>query len=159
MISGGRIVSIEPAQPPPSSARVFEAAGRVVTPPLDAAATQIGLVEVASASDTEAGRHRSFRARGDVLGAHALGIAGKGRNRAHERAFGILHCAQRARLVEMLVGVDQPRDDQPAFDVDAFDAGTRFDRGRNAFDAAALADQEIDRPIMPGDTGAAKEQG
>jgi len=53
VISGGRIVSIEPAQPPPSSARVFEAAGRVVTPPLDAAATQIGLVEVASASDTD----------------------------------------------------------------------------------------------------------
>ena len=59
----------------------------------------------------------------------------------------------------MLVGVDQPRDDEPAFEVCAFDVGTRFDRGRNAFDAAAIADQEIDRPIMPGDPGAAKEQG
>ena len=59
----------------------------------------------------------------------------------------------------MLVRVDESRDDEPAFDVDAFDAGTRFDRGRNAFDAAAIADQEIDRPIMPGDPGAAKEQG
>jgi len=53
VISGGRIVSIQSAQPPPPSAHVFEAAGRVVTPPLDAAATQIGLVEVASASDTD----------------------------------------------------------------------------------------------------------
>jgi imidazolonepropionase-like amidohydrolase len=53
VISGGRIVSIQSAQPPPPSAHVFEAAGRVVTPPLDAAATQIGLVEVAGASDTD----------------------------------------------------------------------------------------------------------
>lgn len=53
LISGGRIQSIQPAQPPPPSARVFEAKGRVVTPPLDAAATQIGLVEIASASDTD----------------------------------------------------------------------------------------------------------
>jgi imidazolonepropionase-like amidohydrolase len=53
VISGGRIVSIQSAQPPPPSARVFEAKGRVVTAPLDAAATQIGLVEVASASDTD----------------------------------------------------------------------------------------------------------
>ena len=107
----------------------------------------------------EAGCDRSLSTGGDVLDAHALGVAGKGRNRAHERAFGILHCAQRARLVEMLVRVDQPRDDEPAFDVYAFDAGTRFDCGRNAFDTAAVADQEIDRPIMAGDTGAAKEQG
>ena len=53
VISGGRIVSIQSAQPPPPSAHVFEAAGRIVTPPLDAAATQIGLVEVAGASDTD----------------------------------------------------------------------------------------------------------
>ena len=53
VISGGRIVSIQPALSPPPSARVIDAAGRVVTPPLDAAATQIGLVEVASASDTD----------------------------------------------------------------------------------------------------------
>lgn len=53
VISGGRIVSIQSAQPPPPAARVIEATGRIVTPPLDAAATQIGLVEVASASDTD----------------------------------------------------------------------------------------------------------
>ncbi len=53
LISGGRIVSIQPAQRPPPSARVLEAGGRTVTPALDAAATQIGLVEVASASDTD----------------------------------------------------------------------------------------------------------
>ncbi len=53
VISGGRLVSIQSAQPPPPGAREIVAAGRVVTPPLDAAATQIGLVEVASASDTD----------------------------------------------------------------------------------------------------------
>lgn len=53
VISGGRIVSIQSAGPPPPSTRIFEAKGRIVTPPLDAAATQIGLVEVASASDTD----------------------------------------------------------------------------------------------------------
>jgi imidazolonepropionase-like amidohydrolase len=53
VISGGRIVSIQSAQPPPPAARVIEATGRIVTPPLDAAATQIGLVELASASDTD----------------------------------------------------------------------------------------------------------
>jgi imidazolonepropionase-like amidohydrolase len=53
VISAGRIASIAAGQPPPSGARVIEAAGRIVTPPLDAAATQIGLVEVASASDTD----------------------------------------------------------------------------------------------------------
>lgn len=53
VISGGRIASIQSGEPPPSPARVLEAKGRVVTPPLDAAATQIGLVEIASASDTD----------------------------------------------------------------------------------------------------------
>ena len=53
VISGGRIVSIQSDQPPPPAARAFAANGRVVTAPLDAAATQIGLVEVASASDTD----------------------------------------------------------------------------------------------------------
>jgi imidazolonepropionase-like amidohydrolase len=53
VISGGRIVSVRADEPPPAGARVINASGRVVTPPLDAAATQIGLVEVASASDTD----------------------------------------------------------------------------------------------------------
>src|SRR4030081_383408 len=53
VIAEGRIVSITSGAPPPANARVLKAAGEVVTPPLDAAATQIGLVEVASASDTE----------------------------------------------------------------------------------------------------------
>jgi imidazolonepropionase-like amidohydrolase len=53
VIAGGRIVSIEPGASPPAAARIVYAAGDIVTPPLDAAATQIGLVEVASASDTD----------------------------------------------------------------------------------------------------------
>jgi imidazolonepropionase-like amidohydrolase len=53
VIAGGRIVSITPGAPPPANASILQAAGEVVTPPLDASATQIGLVEVASASDTD----------------------------------------------------------------------------------------------------------
>jgi imidazolonepropionase-like amidohydrolase len=53
VIAGGRIVSITSGAAPPANARILQAAGEVVTPPLDAAATQIGLVEVASASDTD----------------------------------------------------------------------------------------------------------
>ena len=53
VISEGRIVSIGSGTPSPPGARVLAAAGMVITPPLDAAATQIGLVEVASASDTD----------------------------------------------------------------------------------------------------------
>lgn len=53
VVDGARIVSIRAGDSPPAGARVIEAAGRIVTPPLDAAATQIGLVEVASASDTD----------------------------------------------------------------------------------------------------------
>jgi len=53
VIADGRIVSVREADPPPAASRVIPAAGRIVTPPLDAAATQIGLVEVASASDTD----------------------------------------------------------------------------------------------------------
>jgi imidazolonepropionase-like amidohydrolase len=53
VISAGRIVSIQSGVAASPSARVIDAAGRVVTPPLDAAATQIGLVEVGSASDTD----------------------------------------------------------------------------------------------------------
>ena len=53
LITDGRIVSIASGAAPPANARVLRAAGRVITPPLDAAATQIGLVEVASSSDTD----------------------------------------------------------------------------------------------------------
>jgi imidazolonepropionase-like amidohydrolase len=53
LIADGRIVSIESGRLPPGSARVLQASGKVVTPALDAAATQIGLVEVAGASDTD----------------------------------------------------------------------------------------------------------
>ena len=48
-----RIVAIGARLTPPVGARVIHAQGQVVTAPLDAAATQIGLVEVASASDTD----------------------------------------------------------------------------------------------------------
>ena len=53
VIAEGRIVSIASGARPPANARVLEAAGEVVTPPLDAAATQIGLVALASAADTD----------------------------------------------------------------------------------------------------------
>ena len=53
VIADGRIVLIESGATPPAGARIVQAAGKVITPPLDAAATQIGLVEVASASDTD----------------------------------------------------------------------------------------------------------
>ena len=58
IITDGRIVSLDAGDAstrhaPPVGARILKADGMVVTPPLDAAATQIGLVEVASASDTD----------------------------------------------------------------------------------------------------------
>jgi imidazolonepropionase-like amidohydrolase len=53
VISGRRIVALGAGAPVPAGARVIDAAGRTVTPPLDAAATQIGLVEVAGAGDTD----------------------------------------------------------------------------------------------------------
>ena len=53
VIADGHIVSIVPGGAAPSDARVVRANGLVITPALDAAATQIGLVEVASASDTD----------------------------------------------------------------------------------------------------------
>ncbi|MFO1467430.1 MAG: amidohydrolase family protein [Steroidobacteraceae bacterium] len=53
VIDEGRIVSITPEGPVPMQARVIDAAGQVITPPLDAAATQIGLVELDSAADTD----------------------------------------------------------------------------------------------------------
>lgn len=52
VIVDGRIASID-RRPPPSGARVIQATGRVVTPALSAAATQIGLVEMLSAPDTD----------------------------------------------------------------------------------------------------------
>jgi imidazolonepropionase-like amidohydrolase len=53
VVSNGRIVSIASGAPVPPGARVFQGAGKVLTPTLDAAATQIGLVELASAPDTD----------------------------------------------------------------------------------------------------------
>jgi imidazolonepropionase-like amidohydrolase len=53
VIADGRIVSIESGATPPAGARIVSAVDKTITPPLDAAATQIGLVEVASASDTD----------------------------------------------------------------------------------------------------------
>lgn len=88
VISGGRIVSIQSAQPPPPSAHVFEAAGRVVTAPLDAAATQIGLVEVAGASDTD-----DRAVHGGPLGAAfdvSLGVDANGLTVQQARAAGVV---------------------------------------------------------------------
>jgi imidazolonepropionase-like amidohydrolase len=53
VINDGRIVSVASGGAAPAGARVVQAQGFVITPALDAAATQIGLVEVASASDTD----------------------------------------------------------------------------------------------------------
>ena len=53
VLRAGRIVSLQRGGAPPPDAAVIAAAGGVVTPLLDAAATQIGLVELASASDTD----------------------------------------------------------------------------------------------------------
>lgn len=54
VITNGRIVSVGAgAAALPADARIIPADGKVITPPLDAAATQIGLVEVAGASDTD----------------------------------------------------------------------------------------------------------
>jgi len=53
VIADERIVSIESGAAAPAGVRIVRAAGDIVTPPLDAAATQIGLVEVLDASDTD----------------------------------------------------------------------------------------------------------
>lgn len=52
VITDGRIVSIG-KDSPPQGVRIIRAEGAAVTAPLMAAATQIGLIEVASASDTD----------------------------------------------------------------------------------------------------------
>jgi imidazolonepropionase-like amidohydrolase len=52
VIADGRIVSIGRSTPP-AGARIVAGQGRVVTLPLQAAATQIGLVEVLAAKDTD----------------------------------------------------------------------------------------------------------
>jgi imidazolonepropionase-like amidohydrolase len=53
VVADGRIASVGAGAPAPPGARVVQAAGKIVTPGLDAAATQIGLVELASAADTD----------------------------------------------------------------------------------------------------------
>jgi len=53
IIEDGRITAIGPGLSPPSSARIIDAAGRPVTPALNAARTQIGLVELGSSDDTD----------------------------------------------------------------------------------------------------------
>jgi imidazolonepropionase-like amidohydrolase len=53
VISGERIVSVTAGGAAPANARVIDGHGKVLTPSLDAAATQIGLVELASADDTD----------------------------------------------------------------------------------------------------------
>lgn len=53
VIEGGHIVAAGAGLTPPTGGRVIDAKERIVTAALDAAATQIGLVEVLSASDTD----------------------------------------------------------------------------------------------------------
>ena len=52
-IRNGKIVSVAAAAPAPSDARVLDAGGHPVTPALFGAFTQLGLVSVAAASDTD----------------------------------------------------------------------------------------------------------
>ncbi|MBL8270100.1 MAG: amidohydrolase family protein [Steroidobacter sp.] len=52
VIANGSIVSMTSAGTPPADARVIDAQGRVVTPGIINAATQLGLIEVNAASDT-----------------------------------------------------------------------------------------------------------
>src|SRR5258707_3823651 len=89
VIAEGRIVSITSGAPPPANARVLKAAGEVVTPPLDAAATQIALVEVASASDTDdrAVSSGPLGAAFDV----SLGVDGNELSVQQARAAGVAH--------------------------------------------------------------------
>jgi imidazolonepropionase-like amidohydrolase len=51
--SGGKLVSVTPGGAAPAGARVIDAQGRIVTPGLFDPATQIGLVEIPSAHDTD----------------------------------------------------------------------------------------------------------
>lgn len=53
VIDGGRIVAVTAGSPPPPGARVVDAHGRIVTPGLMSGGTQLGLAEVAGASDTD----------------------------------------------------------------------------------------------------------
>jgi imidazolonepropionase-like amidohydrolase len=89
VITDGRIVSITSGAPPPANARILRAAGEVVTPPLDAAATQIGLVELASASDTDdrAVSSGPLGAAFDV----SMGVDGNDLSVQQARAAGVAH--------------------------------------------------------------------
>jgi imidazolonepropionase-like amidohydrolase len=53
IVENGRIIAIVSGLAPPSNARIIDAEGRPVTPALNAAMTQIGLVELGSSSDTD----------------------------------------------------------------------------------------------------------
>jgi imidazolonepropionase-like amidohydrolase len=52
VVTDGSIVSVTPAGAPPAGARIIDAQGRVVTPGLMNAATQLGLAEVSAATET-----------------------------------------------------------------------------------------------------------
>ena len=53
LIAAGRIVSVAAGARPPAGARVIDARNRIVTPGLISGGTQLGLAEVATASDTD----------------------------------------------------------------------------------------------------------
>ncbi len=53
IVENGRISAIRSGLAPPSNARIINADGRPVTPALNAATTQIGLVELGSSDDTD----------------------------------------------------------------------------------------------------------
>lgn len=53
VLDGGHVVSVSAHGPAPAGAEVIDAGGRIVTPGLISAATQLGLAEVVLASDTD----------------------------------------------------------------------------------------------------------
>ena len=52
VFTDGKIVSVKPGTPAPAGAKVIDAAGRIVTPGFMSGATQLGLVEVNAAAET-----------------------------------------------------------------------------------------------------------
>ena len=81
VLMDGRVVSAVAGGPAPAGARIVDASGKIVTPGLMHAATQIGLVEVHAASETI-----DYSAKKDAPGA------------GFDVQFAITHQAQRHRL-------------------------------------------------------------
>jgi hypothetical protein len=97
---------------------------------------------------SKARRHGALGASGDVLDAHRGGVAAEGVDRAIEVALRILDAPQRARLVEVLVRIDKARHHELAVEVHDAHAAFGGDAGREALDAAVVADQDVDSLVV-----------